>query len=112
MGDYNGQGNTIKHTPSGADVLAGDVVVVGDKVCMAKSDIADGVEGELSTNGEFFFIKLITDVFAQGIVMYWDVADQEITILPDSGTNKKIGYVTVAAANGDLLALCYLSNNV
>ena len=108
---FRGQGNTTKHTPSGADVLAGDVVVVGLKVFVAKSFIADGIEGEVNTNGEYEWPKDNSTAFAQGIDIFWDVADQEATEDDDTGTNKYIGYTTLAAADTDTTLRGYLVNN-
>lgn len=105
MGQFLGQGNTIKHTP-GSAVSAGDVVVIEDKVFVAKSDIAAGVEGELSTNGEFKFDKTAATVYTKGKALYWTGTEATET----EGTNKYIGYVTVAALSGDAEVAGYLSN--
>ena len=71
---------TIDYTPSGADVLAGDVIVQGELVGVAKVDIADGVKGALALDGIYDVVKLDTDVVAVGDKLYWDVADQELQL--------------------------------
>lgn len=111
MARHYGAGNTIKHTPV-ADVTGGDVVVLEEKVCVAKNDIAAGVEGELDTCGQFWFPKTAATAYTQGKDVYWDVADQEAQEDSDTGTNKKIGYVAESALAADTEVLCYLANNV
>lgn len=112
MGDFYGEGNTIQHTPSGADVAAGEVVVIEDKVTIAKSDIKDGVMGEVSTNGQFYIKKDEATAFAQGKTVYFDAGAKEATEADGGGANKKIGYVAVAALAADTHVICQLSNNV
>ena len=45
------EGDVIDYTPSGAAVVAGDVVVIGSRPLIAPSAIADGVKGVLATTG-------------------------------------------------------------
>ena len=108
MGQFEGQGNTILHTPVGA-ILAGAIVVIEDKVCVAKDDIAAGVEGVLSTNGEFKFPKLAATAYTQGKRLYFDIGTSKAT--ETVATNKLIGYVTVSALAADAEVTGYLSNN-
>jgi predicted RecA/RadA family phage recombinase len=107
MGQFLGQGNTIKHTP-GSDVVAGEVVTIEDKICVAKDDISSGVEGELSTNGEFLFAKTAATAYTQGKALYWTGSEATETV----GTNKFIGYVTVDAIAADTEVAGYLVNNL
>lgn len=97
------EGNTIPHTPSGSAVTAGDVVVVGDLVGVAPSDIADGAAGALQIEGEFSFPKATGggSGIAAGAVVYWDVAEAVAKTADEAGANKQIGYVTTAAADAD-----------
>lgn len=111
MAVFKQNGDTIKHTPGG-NIIAGAVIVIGEKVCIAKHDILAGVEGELDTNGVFNFAKDNTTAFAQCVKVYWDVADQEATEDADSGTNKLIGYVHKAEIDTVENVDCYLVNNV
>ncbi len=105
-------GKTIPFTPSGSDVTAGDVILVGEKVCVAKHDIADGVLGTLSTEGVFDFPKTAATVYGQGDKVFWDVADDEATEDDDTGTNRPIGYIHEAALSADTHVRCYLANEV
>jgi predicted RecA/RadA family phage recombinase len=111
MADFSTDGKTIRHLAASA-ITAGDVIVVGEKVCVAKHDIANGAYGTLSVQGSFEFPVDGATAFAAGAKVYWDVADQEATEDADTGTNKLIGYVTEAALAADVLCKCYLVNNV
>ena len=108
MGKYLGAGNTIQHTP-GADVTAGNVIVIEDKVCVAKNNILTGKIGELDTSGEFLFPKDGATAFTKGKKVYYDTGASEAT--ETEGTNKLIGYVTRSALAADTEVACYLANN-
>lgn len=95
------EGGSIDHTP-GSDVAAGDVVVQGELVGVAKRAIASGELGALAITGVFDFLKTAATVYAIGVVVFWDVADSEATELVDTGTNKRIGHVVKAALSADL----------
>ena len=111
MANFIKDGMTIPHTP-GSDVTAGDVILIGDKITVAKHDIATGDDGALATEGVFDFDKTAATVYAVGVKVFFDVADDEATEDDDTGTNKLIGYVTVAALSGDALVRCMLVNDV
>lgn len=78
--------NTIEHTPSGADVNPGDVVVAGSRVCVARNKIADGATGDLSIKGRYSFPAKSDDVIAQGVDVYWDADPGEITTTASGNT--------------------------
>jgi len=108
MGKFLGAGNTMKHTP-GSDILAGAVVVIEDKVTVAKNNILSGIEGNVDTNGEFLWTKDGATAFTKGKRLYFDTGAQEAT--ETVGTNKLIGYVTKSALAADLEVQGYLANN-
>ena len=101
VAEYKSVGDTIPYTPSGSAVAAGAVIVVGDVVAVAKNDIADGAEGVLYVTGKYWVKKNESEAFTQGAIIYYDVADANATTDADSGTNKKMGYATVAAGAAD-----------
>lgn len=107
MADFKQNGDTIKHTP-GSAVTAGDVIVIEDKVCVAKHDIEANVSGDLDTNGVFAFDKAGV-AFTQGKPVF---IDGGLLATETVGTNKKIGYVHKSALSGDATVDCYLSNQV
>lgn len=97
---YIESGRTIPYTPSSA-VSAGDVVVLGDLVCVATRDIAANELGALDCEGVFEFPKFTNsgdDSMDQGTVVYWDTSDLVITAT--QGSFKQAGHVFVDAADG------------
>lgn len=111
MANFINPGMSIPHTASGA-VVAGDVLLVGEKIAVAKHDIADTEDGVLAAQGVFDFPKTAATAYAVGVKVFWDVADQEATEAEDTGTNRLIGYVVKAALSADALVRCYLVNDI
>ena len=95
-------GKSIDYTPS-ADVTAGDVVVQGDLVGVAKLDIAADALGALAVAGVFDFPKATGggSAIAAGAIVYWDVADSEAKTDDESAANKLLGKTIVAAGDDD-----------
>ncbi len=95
------EGNAIDYTPS-SDVSAGDVVVQGELVGVAKLDIAANTLGALAVTGVFDFPKTtgVDTGIAAGANVYWDVADGVAKTDDETAENKLIGK-TVAAAGDD-----------
>jgi predicted RecA/RadA family phage recombinase len=85
----------------GADVAAGDVVVQGDLVGVAKLDIAANRLGSLAVEGIFDFPKATAggSGIAAGTVVYWDATNKQATAT--STGNKQLGRVVLAAADAD-----------
>ena len=94
-------GNAIDYTP-GSDVAAGDVVVQGELIGVARTPIAASALGALAVRGVFDFPKATggSTAIAAGANVYWDVADTEAKEDSESGANKLIGK-TIAAAGDD-----------
>lgn len=94
-------GNSIDHTP-GSDVTAGDVVVQGDLVGIAKLDIAAGTLGALAVTGVFDVPKATGtgEAIAAGVKVYWDATNSVATTDENAGVNTYLGK-TVAAAGDD-----------
>ena len=97
---------TIPHTP-GSDLEGGTVVVLNDKVYVAKRDIASGDLGTLDGAGQYRFKKDEAVAFADvGAVVYWDDSANEATETETS--NERIGTVTEAALAADTHVVCDL----
>jgi predicted RecA/RadA family phage recombinase len=92
------EGAAIDYTP-GADVAAGDVIVQGDLVGVARFDIKSGVLGTLAVTGVFDFAKATNVAFTVGTILYWDDANNLVTATATD--NKQIGKVVRAAATTD-----------
>jgi len=94
------EGCSIDYTP-GADVAAGDVVVQGDLVGVAKQPIKANQPGALAVDGVFDFAKAtgVGTALAAGTTVYWDDAANVAT--STAAGNKQIGKVVKAAADAD-----------
>lgn len=66
-------GNVIDYT-AGANISAGDVVVIGNIIGVAINDIANGATGSVATRGVFTVPKVSGAVIAQGESLVWDVS--------------------------------------
>ena len=90
----------IDYTP-GADVAAGDVVVQGDLIGVAKRAISANTLGSLSTEGVFDFPKAAGagTAITAGTKVYWDPALSQAT--GTAGALKYLGKTTKDAADDD-----------
>ncbi len=104
------EGDAVDYTP-GADVAAGDVVVQGELVGVAKTPIAANVPGALAVTGVFDFPKATGGgtAITVGNQVYWDVADGEAKTDAEAGANKLIGKTVKAAADADATVRVRLS---
>ena len=99
---YIHKGDAIDYTP-GSAVAAGDVVVQGDLIGIAKLDIPAGQIGALATVGVFDVAKATgtgTDI-AAGAKVYWNSGQSQATSEDGSGFNKYLGKAVRAAATTD-----------
>ncbi len=94
------EGAATDYTP-GADVAAGDVVVQGDLVGVAKLDIKANKLGALAVQGVFDFAKA-AGALAVGTIVYWDNVAKVVTTT--AAGNKQVGKVVRAAAATDATA--------
>ena len=97
-------GASIDYTPV-ADVAAGDVIVQGELVGVAKLDIPADTLGALAVEGVFDFPKAtgVSTAIAAGVNVYWDVGDVEAKEDDESAANKLIGKSVAAAGDNDAL---------
>lgn len=102
---YKGVGDQILYTPSGADVAAGEVVVIEDLVAVAKTDIADGVQGVLELCGEFD-VDMAAVTIVAGTKAYWDATNNVVTNV--AGALKQMGYFMEAKADTESKVLVSL----
>lgn len=99
---YIHEGSSIDYTPT-VDVTAGDVIVQGELVGVAKLDILANTLGSLSVAGVFDFAKATgggTGI-AAGADVYWDATASQATTNDGTGTNKKIGRTVTASTDAD-----------
>lgn len=97
-------GKSIDYTPQ-ADVAAGDVVVVGDLVAIAKLDIVAGKLGALAIEGVFEVPKeaaAADKAIAFGTKVYWNATDKRVeTSAGEPATHKYMGKTIKAALTTD-----------
>jgi predicted RecA/RadA family phage recombinase len=97
------EGKSIDYIPLAA-VTAGDVVVAGDLVGVAKIDIAAGQLGALAVEGVFEVPKeaAATDKeIAFGTKVYWNATDHRVEVTDGTGVHKYMGKTTKAALTTD-----------
>ena len=97
---YVQDGEAIDYTPSSA-VAAGDVVIQGDLVGVARTPIAANALGSLAVEGAFDFPKATGtgSGLAAGATVYWDAV--ALVATATSTGNKQLGKVVKAAADAD-----------
>jgi len=93
MANFIHNGDAVDHRPA-ADVAAGQVVVQGDLVGVAKTAIAANALGALATRGVFDFPKG-SGAISAGAVLYWDSAASEATTTASGNT--RVGKAVAAA---------------
>ena len=106
------EGDYLDYTP-GAQVNAGDVVVLGDLVRVAPRPIPANTLGSLATEGIFNFTKTAGNGtgIAVGLSLYWDAGNRVATANPNGGANKYIGKCVLAAADADAVVRACLCCN-
>ena len=108
MATYVQEGAAINYWPSVA-VTAGDVIVIGDLVGIAKRDIAAGELGALHVEGVYMMDKDTTSgsAIAAGATVYWDDGNEVVT--ETSGGNTLLGKAVASSADSDAAVLVRLS---
>lgn len=99
---YIQTGDSVDYIPS-AEVRAGDVVVQGQLVGIAKLDIPKGKLGSLAVAGVFDVPKATGEgtAIAAGTCLYWDAEETVATADSGSGANVSLGKAVKAAADAD-----------
>ncbi len=97
---FRHDGGSIDYTPA-ADVAAGDVIVQGELVGVAKLDIKANTLGALAVAGVFDFAKATGGgtAITAGANVYWDDTNNVVTTTATG--NKLIGKCVKAAADAD-----------
>ena len=93
-------GDYLDYTP-GAAVDAGDVVVVGDIVGVAKVAIPANTLGAIAVTGVYDVPKQASAgvAFNAGDLVYWNQTDERAETTSGSNTRKLMGHATTAAVN-------------
>ncbi len=95
-------GNAVDYTP-GSDVAAGDVVVQGDLVGVARTPIAANTLGSLAVVGMFDVVKAAVSITV-GAAVFWDADGNPVGGTPGTGAattsasgNTFMGFATAEA---------------
>lgn len=102
------EGSSIDYTPTpGSGVSAGDVVINGELVGVAKRDIPANIAGSLATEGVFEIVKA-NEALSFGEDVFWDADGDPVGGTVGSGAataaasgHTFLGRVIKAAASGD-----------
>ena len=78
-------GTRMRYTAA-ADIASGAMVKVGSRVGVATADIANGDTGELAMEGVYEIKKKTADNLTQGLPVYWDDTNKEITLTSSGNT--------------------------
>ena len=102
MADYLHEGKSIDYKPV-ADITAGDVIVLGDLIAIARLDIEAGRLGALAVIGVFDVAKATGagTALTTGTKVYWDDAAKVVTDTDNAGANKYFGKVVADAGDDD-----------
>lgn len=73
MKNFIQDGHAMTHVAA-ADLVSGQVVRIGNLLCIAAGDIATGATGEMATEGVFTVPKVSAAVIAQGETLTWDAS--------------------------------------
>jgi predicted RecA/RadA family phage recombinase len=95
----------VDHTP-GSNVVAGQVIVIGNVVRVAHRDIAANALGALAAGGGQYRVPKATGggtAIADGKLVYWDDTNNVVT--ETAGANKKFGTTNGAGADADAFIL-------
>ncbi len=102
---FKQEGKSIDYRPSEA-VAAGDVVVQGNLVGIARLDIAANTLGSLAVVG-VFDVEKATGAVTAGAVVYWDAANHKATATATG--NQYLGKAVLDAESADELVRVLLN---
>ena len=104
--NYNGAGGVVNYT-AGADIAAGDVVVLKHCIGVAIADIANGATGAVAISGRWTVPKVSGAVFVVGEKLIWD---SSASSFDDSAATPASGDITgacvAAKAGANLETTC------
>lgn len=103
-------GDTIDYAPAvNTNVEAGEVVIIGDLVAVAKYDIPSNTVGAVSLRGVYELAKPVGAISA-GVKVYWDASAENATT--NAASNKLFGLAVADAALSNLTVRVLLDNTV
>lgn len=98
-GNYIVSGDVLDYTnTTGSALASGAMVLIGARVGVVLTNIANGATGAARMRGIFSVAKLSTDTPAQGALLYWDNTNKRLTTTASGNT--LAGYAAKAAGSG------------
>ncbi|MCK4982261.1 MAG: DUF2190 family protein, partial [Victivallaceae bacterium] len=100
LAKYVQRGHDIDFVPE-ADVAAGDVVIIGDIIGIAKLDIKAEALGALALVGVFDIPKATGEgtAITVGTIVFWDAENKQLSTT--GGENKYLGKTIIASSDND-----------
>jgi predicted RecA/RadA family phage recombinase len=102
MRNYKGNGDRMDYQNSGSAISAGGVVVLSNRIGVAKDDIATGGEGPVVLDGAFELAAETGVAFNQGDKLYWNTGSAHLT--KTATGNTAAGIALEPKTNGAALA--------
>lgn len=102
-------GNAIDYAAVNTNVEAGEVVIIGDLVAVAKYDIPSNTVGAVSLSGVYELAKPVEEISA-GVKVYWDASEENATT--NAASNTLFGLAVADAALSNLTVRVLLDNTV
>lgn len=102
IAEFIQDGDAIDFVPN-VDVAAGEVVLLGDLIGIAKRDIPAGVLGALALVGVYELPKATGGGTAMesGVIAFWDIGNQEVTNVSTGVNYRLLGGVVEAVGDND-----------
>jgi predicted RecA/RadA family phage recombinase len=97
MKNFIARGDVLEIT-AGADIDAGEGVLVGSLFGVAATDIANGARGNINLGGVYDLPKVGSQAWTVGALVYWDNANDRCTTT--AGSLKLIGVAAAAVGSG------------
>lgn len=86
MKNFIENGDTMNVVAPAGGYTSGDPVVVGDTVGIAVKDAAEGETVALALTGVFQLPKKAAQAISQGVKVYWDATNKEVTTTATANT--------------------------
>lgn len=102
-------GDAIDYAAVNTSVEAGEVVIIGDLVAVAKYDIPSNTVGAVSLRGVYELAKPVEEISA-GVKVYWDAS--EVNATTNAASNTLFGLAVADAALSNLTVRVLLDNTV
>lgn len=91
------EGAVIDYTAT-ATIANGDVIPLVTRCGVALDDAVSGDVISISLEGVYDIIAATADTISVGTALYWDAADENVTIDDDTGTNIACGFAATSKA--------------